>query len=243
MGACIASRGKMKKIVLNSSLPKNTLNLHYRIKTMLFSNHLLNISITNFKDNLTSAISSSNILSEQINNFIKFLNLPKLQQQMLKNVLEISTVKLSLVFPEKFVLESCCYIIFYFLSKKNKENRDELNKFLYYLIKTCQQSSEGTSDEYKTGKLSFLILNLVIFLTFIMLFFFISYGILEAEEFSHDKIEVIYIDKLPVKNVCPKSFSSYIFTQIKKYNPDFNREKLCIIAIQYIFDPLKECNS
>lgn len=241
MGACITSRNGMKKIILASAQqPKISVNVIHKIKYMLTQNPLIAFPISKYKDNLTVAIASSSEIEKQISTFSESLNFSKLHENMFKDLLLLSTNKLSSIFPNKFLLESCSYIIFYFLYKKIPQAKSERKKFLFYLIKTCQDSSCTTEDTFLSGKLSFLILNLIIYLSYILLYFFISYAFLEIEEeFTLEKFENLYIDKLPVKNINPKSFSQYTLNQIKKYNPYFSRENLCVLSIQYIFKPLK----
>ena len=241
MGACVTSRNGMKNIVISSiQQPKISINVIHKIKTMLAQNPLISFPLTKYKDNLSIAILSSTDIEKQIGNFTESLNFPKLSECMFKDLLLLSTNKLSSIFPDKFLLESCSYILFFFLYKKTPQIKQERKKFLYYLIKTCQDSTCTTEDSFLSGKLSFLILNLIIFLSYILLYFFISYAFLEIdEEFTIEKFKNLYIDKLPVKNISPKSFSQYTFNQIKKYNPYFSRENLCILSIQYIFKPLK----
>ena len=238
MGSCATSR---KNIFIIEK--KNDIKIFVirKIKSLIMNNPFMKINADNFQKIVISFIPSiekeQNIENYDIKSFLKSFSLNELQEKMFIDVIKFSLKKLSNIIEKKNLFDSICYMLFYLLSKESEENKIERKKFLYYLL----QTSKKDSKDYSSTKLSYLIMNILILLSFTLLYLFVGPAILEVNYgFNIQNIKSIYIDKVTCKDVNPKSFSQNIYMKLKEYNSKFNRKTFIIISLNYIFQPFKK---
>ena len=238
MGSCATSR---KNIFIIEK--KNDIKIFVirKIKSLIMNNPFMKINADNFQKIVISFIPSiekeQNIENYDIKSFLKSFSLNELQEKMFIDVIKFSLKKLSNIIEKKNLFDSICYMLFYLLSKESEDNINERKKFLYYLL----QTSKKDSKDYSSTKLSYLIMNILILLSFTLLYLFVGPAILEVNYgFNIQNIKSIYIDKVTCKDVNPKSFSQNIYMKLKEYNSEFNRQNFIIISLNYIFQPFKK---
>ena len=238
MGSCATSR---KNIFIIEK--KNDIKIFVirKIKSLIMNNPFMKINADNFQKIVISFIPSiekeQNIENYDIKSFLKSFSLNELQEKMFIDVIKFSLKKLSNIIEKKNLFDSICYMLFYLLSKESEDNINERKKFLYYLL----QTSKKDSKDYSSTKLSYLIMNILILLSFTLLYLFVGPAILEVNYgFNIQNIKSIYIDKVTCKDVNPKSFSQNIYMKLKEYNSEFNRKTFIMVSLNYIFQPFKK---
>ena len=238
MGSCATSR---KNIFIIEK--KNDIKIFVirKIKSLIMNNPFMKINADNFQKIVISFIPSiekeQNIENYDIKSFLKSFSLNELQEKMFIDVIKFSLKKLSNIIEKKNLFDSICYMLFYLLSKESEDNINERKKFLYYLL----QTSKKDSKDYSSTKLSYLIMHILILLSFALLYLFIGPGILEVNYgFTNENIKSIYIDKVACKDINPKAFSQNVYMKLKEYNSEFNRQNFIIISLNYIFQPFKK---
>ena len=238
MGSCATSRKNIHIIE-----KKNDIQIFIvrKIKDLIRNNPFMNVNVYNFQKTVISFIPSiqneQNIENIDIKSFLKSFQLNDLQEKMFIDIIKLSLKKLLNIIEKKNLFDSICYILFYLLCKESEENKIERKKFLYYLL----QTSKKDSKDYSSTKLSYLIMNILILLSFTLLYLFVGPAILEVNYgFNIQNIKSIYIDKVTCKDVNPKSFSQNIYMKLKEYNSEFNRKTFIIISLNYIFQPFKK---
>ena len=238
MGSCATSRK-----IIHIIEKKNDIQIFVirKIKDLIRNNPFMNISVDNFQQTVISFIpniqNEQNIENYDIKSFLQSFQLNDLQEKMFSDVIKLSLKKLLNVIEKKNLFDSICYMLFYLLSKESEENKIERKKFLYYLLERTKKDSK----DYSSTKLSYLIMNILILLSFTLLYLFIGPAILELNYgFNLQNIKSIYIDKVACKEINPKSFSQNIYMKLKEYNSKFNRKTFIIISLNYIFQPFKK---
>jgi hypothetical protein len=238
MGSCATSRKNIHIIE-----KKNDIQIFIirKIKDLIRNNPFMNVNVYNFQKTVISFIPSiqneQNIENIDIKSFLKSFQLNDLQEKMFIDIIKLSLKKLLNIIEKKNLFDSICYILFYLLCKESEENKIERKKFLYYLL----QTSKKDSKDYSSTKLSYLIMHILILLSFALLYLFIGPGILEVNYgFTNENIKSIYIDKVACKDINPKAFSQNVYMKLKEYNSEFNRKTFIIISLNYIFQPFKK---
>jgi hypothetical protein len=177
------------------------------------------------------------------NNYIETLEIDNLTKSMLKEVSIIALNKLDYLFPpeecERFIIS----FIMIFLSKPLKDEViKEKQSLLEYLISNTNDKNDTT--KYSSGKLSFLIVNLIYFMCSIMIYFLLSIVILQFfENLKMNEIEKLLIDKVGAKNmeIDPDNIKVYFAKKIELINPKLkNSEPILDCCLPYIFEAIKD---
>ena len=242
MGGCVVNSRKKIQISLSSSTTlsvyKQSILLIKKTKQLLQSNPIKLIPYNHFKENILGSISTSLKKSEQIKQIIWYLNLGVLNTHLYRTILEISIDKFNGLFPDSFIVENCASMLYYLLCKE--ADKKELKNFLYFIIKICQTKTETNDDVILTGKLSYIVIHIIILLTYIVLYMFIGVAYVDVYEnkfnIGHELDSMLLNEQTDVKLL-----SNKIINKIKDINPFFSREEICVVALRYIFLPLSTC--
>lgn len=228
---CINTKPDIE-IIKPSESKKNIILI---IKKMIKDNPIYKFDLSDFKEIITYHIDpKETIISNNINCLLSHIPLTSIQESMLTEILTLAIDNLAYIYPSKSIFDSICYTIFFYLCKQTKELTDKKKTFIYYLLETTKEDLM-----IQTGKFSFMLFNIYKFLSYIMIYLFISPAILEIyEEFTSEKLEVIYIQKAACKCINPKSLYSYTMNKMKIINPMFSNEKCTQIAFDFIFSPV-----
>ena len=247
MGSCATSR---KSIDIISSSFSINYTIVIKIKQNIKYNKFTEIDLKTFKEKLNLSLPKRLSLTEDINYskeikyFINLFNFNKFELHIIYDILTISISNLSKILPSTSVFQCSCYILYYFLSKQNQENINNRKKFLFLLFEICNNDEDLKNYSYKnifTTKLTFLIFFIVIDLSYILIYFFISkVFLIYSENFTEEEINELFIEKVCVKNINPKVFSKFIYRKIKEINSNFSRENIINKILYYIFNPIKD---
>ena len=248
MGSCATSRKNIDIITISTSI--NYIIL-IKIKENIKSNKFKEINLKTFKDKLNLSLPKRLSLTDDINYskeikfFINLFNFNKLELHIIFDILTISIKNLSKILPSTSVFQCSCYILYYFLSKQDQENIYNRKQFLLLLFELCINDEILKNENYNknvlTTKFTFLVIFIIIDLSYILIYFFISkVFLLYTEKFTEEDINVLFIEKKCVKNINPKVFSTFIYGKIKDININFSGENILNIVSYYIFNPIKD---
>ena len=188
MGSCATSRKSI------SIIGKTTLNIQFfitqKVKVLIRNNPFNNITFTDFNQQLISFINTiqntSNIENDTIINFLKCFKLKELDEKMFIDIIKLSLNKLSLIIPKNNLFTVICYMLYFVLCRESNENKLERKKFLLNLFKNSNNKKAG----FSLSKISFLIMNILIFISFIFLYYCLGPAILEIRfNFNNENIK------------------------------------------------------
>ena len=248
MGSCATSRKNIDIITVSTSI--NYIIL-IKIKENIKSNKFTEINLKTFKEKLNLSLPKRLSLTDDINYskeikfFINLFNFNRLELYIIYDILTISIKNLSKILPSTSVFQCSCYILYYFLSKQDQENIYNRKQFLLFLFELYINNDILKNENYNknvlTTKFTFLVIFIIIDLSYILIYFFISkVFLLYTEKFTEEDINVLFIEKKCVKNINPKVFSTFIYGKIKDININFSRENILNIVSYYIFNPIKD---
>ena len=273
MGVCYINKNP-KQIVMNSKLsavqtksdnfPKSKLLLiktnqlitcKHRIRQVYYSNSLRQITFSDYMKIVRESKSEKNI-EKKIVHLLSRLSLKIIEEGLLRDIITISNMKLSLIFPRAKKFKLICKLIYFFFSKKNEEINKKRKKFLNKIINYSRLSfnDEYFNEQnesmvknmvkasiYSTNKLTLIIINIILFMSYISLYFFITPTVFEIFfNFTEKKLQELLVEKKEVDDIKQKDIEEIVFHIIKMINPSFSRNLFLCHAIYNICCPLKK---
>lgn len=213
---------------------ENKINIIVIIKRMIKANPIYTLELSDLKSIISNHIEEKETLSNNINMLFAHIPVSKIQEAMLADILKLANNNLAYIYPSKAVFDSICYTMFFFLCQQTKNITEKLKIFIFYLLETTKEDLM-----IQTGRFSFMLFSIYKFLSYIIIYFFISPAMLQLyEEFTNEKLEVIFIQKAACKSINPKSLYSYIMNKMKSINPFFSNERCTQMALEFIFTPV-----
>ena len=256
MGVCYVSKGP-QQIVVNSKLNKNQvksdislksnlllikttqlIDFKNKIRQLYYNNSLRNIALNNFMT-IIKDTKKEKILEKKLSYLFSHISLTIIEEGTLKDILTISYCKLSIIFPKSN-------------NEGNKKRKKFLNKIINYSLITFDDEYYNEQNEsmlknmvkasiYSTKKLTLIITNLLLFLSYFVLYFFITPAIFEIfYNFNENKLKELIVDKLDVDNIKQKDIEQIVFHILKLINPEFSRNLFMCHSIYYVCCPLKK---
>ena len=147
-------------------------------------------------------------------------------------------------------------MIYFFLCKKtnecNKKRKKFLNKIINYALITFDDEYYNEQNEsmiknmvkasiYSTKKLTLIITNLLLFLSFFTIYFFVTPAVFEIfYNFNENKLKELLVDKSDVDNIKQNDVEQTVFHILKLINPNFSRNLFMAHGIYYVCCPLKK---
>ena len=147
-------------------------------------------------------------------------------------------------------------MIYFFLCKKtnecNKKRKKFLNKIINYALISFDDEYYNEQNEsmiknmvkasiYSTKKLTLIITNILLFLSYFTIYFFVSPAVFEIfYNFNENKIKELLVDKSDVDNIKQSDVEQTVFNILKLINPNFSRNLFMAHSIYYICCPLKK---
>ena len=273
MGICYVSKTQQQQVVVNNKLVKEPqkeesktksklivvkqnqlIELKTKIRQSYYSNSLMNLSFSSFKAILKEA-KKEKILLKQITYFLTHIQFSIIEEGALKDIMIMSSSKLSIIFPKQKIFKLICKMIFFLLSKKtietNKKRKKFINKLLNYAKVSLDDEYYNEQNEsliknmvkasiYSTKKLTLIIINLLLFLSYFSIYFFIIPNIFQIfYNLDENKTKELLVDKLDIEMIQQKDIESIVSYIIKFINPNFSRNLFMIHSIYYICSPLK----
>ena len=274
MGVCYVSKGSTQQIVVNSKLNKNQVKTNSSLKSNLllikttqlidfknkirqiyYNNSFRSISLNNFMT-IIKDTKKEKILEKKLSYLFNHISLTIIEEGILKDILNLSFCKLSIIFPKSKKFKLIWKIIYFYVCKKNNECNKKKKKFLskiinYSLISFDDEYYNEQNESmiknmvkasiYSTKKLTLIITNLLLFLSFFTLYFFITPAIFEIfYNFNENRLKELLVDKLDVENIKQNDIEPIVFHILKLINPEFSRNLFVTHSIYYICCPLKK---
>ena len=178
---------------------------------------------------------------ENIQEYIDFQEFDNFTKSAFKDVLEMASIRLEHIFPQEKSKDKMILIIALFLSKPlRNEIEQEKYELIKYLLETTKNADVENKDYYLSGKFSFMIVNLIQFLGFIMVYFLLSLKIFQIfSNLNKNEIENIFIEKKKFGDIDPNNLKEYFQAKLQLLNPKLTSDAVLNCCLPYIFDPIK----
>jgi hypothetical protein len=226
-----------------------------KIRQLYYNNSLRNIALNNFMT-IIKDTKKEKILEKKLSYLFSHISLSLIEEGALKDILTISFCKLSIIFPKSKKFKLIWKIIYFFICKRNyecnKKRKKFLNKIINYSLISFDDEYYNEQNEsmiknmvkasiYSTKKLTLIITNLLLFLSYFTLYFFITPAVFEIfYNFNENKLKELLVDKLDIDNIKQNEIESIVFHILKLINPEFSRNLFIVHSIYYVCCPLKK---
>ena len=226
----------------------------HRIRQNYYASSLRNIALSNYMKVVKESKNQKNI-EKKIAHLLSHLSLKIIEEGILRDIITISHSKLSLIFPKSKKFKLISKMIYFFFSKKteelNKKRKKLLNKIINYSRITFEDEYFVEQNEsmlknmvkasiYSTKKLTLIIINIILFMSFITLYYFITPTIFEVFfNFTEKMLQELLVEKKEVEDIKQNDIEEIVFHIIKMINPSFSRNLFLCHSIYTVTSPLK----
>ena len=226
-----------------------------KIRVMYYKNSFRGLTLNNFKTIIKDTKKDKN-LDQKLSYLFNHISLTLIEEGTLKDIITISFSKLSLIFPKSKKFKLICKMIYFLLCKKtnecNKKRKKFLNKIINYALISFDDEYYNEQNEsmiknmvkasiYSTKKLTLIITNLLLFLSFFTIYFFVTPAVFEIfYNFNENKLKELLVDKSDVDNIKQNDVEQTVFHILKLINPNFSRNLFMAHGIYYVCCPLKK---
>ena len=226
-----------------------------KLRQMYNSNSFRNITLNSFLT-IIKDIKKEKILEKKLSYVFSHISLTSIEEGTLKDIITISFSKLSIIFPKSKKFKLIWKIIYFFICKRtsecNKKRKKFINKIINYSLISFDDEYYNEQNEsmiknmvkasiYSTKKLTLIITNLLLFLSYFTLYFFITPAVFEIfYNFNENKLKELLVDKLDIDNIKQNEIESIVFHILKLINPEFSRNLFIVHSIYYVCCPLKK---
>ena len=197
------------------------------------NNPFYNIPYNNFIEFLNS-IEKKNF-NEKIKLIIEKYNFDSISSSLFKDVLNMGNKKFKIIFNENYDYSNdIILIIFLFTSNNENEGikKDLLKKIIFNV-------SKNENNEFLTGKLYIIILNILSYFLFSFIYFFICIPILDNNlNLNKDEIYTLLVKKEKIKKMKPENLNKYVNESLNKNNTKINSYYIISDFLVKIFSPI-----
>jgi len=227
----------------------------HKIRQIYYTNSLRQIELSNYMKVVKESKNQKNI-EKKIAHLLSHLSLKIIEEGILRDIITLSHSKLSLIFPKSKKFKLICKMIYFFFYQNNEEiNRKRkklLNKIINYsrisfddeyFIEQNESMVKNMVKEsiYSTKKLTLIIINIILFMSFIVLYYFITPTVFEIFfNFTEKKLQELLVEKKVVDDIKQNDIEEISFHIIKMINPSFSKNLFMCHAIYYVCCPLKK---
>ena len=161
------------------------------------------------------------------------------------NVASFSYSKFKYIFhkyiKDEEIKRMILYFIFLFLTENKRSKNNLLYKKLNKIFDKIKIKEEDGIMEFRTGKFSFVLLNLIQLHTFCFIYFFCSQGVLEiAGNFRKYELKTIYSSELKSDKYRPKNINKLFNKYLYYINQNIQPNKVNYIILTDVLQPLSE---
>lgn len=226
-----------------------------KIRQMYYNNSFRNIALNNFMSVIKDT-KKEKILEKKLAYLFSHISLTLVEEGTLRDIITISFYKLSIIFPKSKKFKLIWKIIYFFIGKRNnecnKKRKKFLNKIINYSLIFFDDEYYNEQNEsmiknmvkasiYSTKKLTLIITNLLLFLSYFTIYFFITPAVFEIfYNFSDNKLKELLVDKMDIDNIKQNDIEPIVFHILKLINPEFSRNLFIVHSIYYVCCPLKK---
>ena len=216
-----------------------------KVNQLIKENPFYNISIKDFNKFLKENSKNNTIeviIKKIIETFIKDENIIN---NIYKNVILFSNSKFKCIFRtdniDEFIKKLIFYLLYFFLT----ENKKGRNNFLYIklskLFDKIKLKEEYNNFIFKTGKFSFVLLNLIQFHTFSFIYFFCARAVMEiAANLKNNELKTIFSNELKSEKYLPNKIDKLLNDCLLFLNHNIQPNKVNYIILTDVLQPISE---
>ena len=221
-------------------------NIKEKINQLIKINPFYNISIKEFnkfmKENSKNN-SIENIIKMIINTFSK--EEYTIINSIIKNVIMFSHSKFKCIFRtdniDEYIKKLIFYLLYFFLTENQRGRYNFLYIKLNKLFEKIKLKEEGNNFIFKTGKFSFVLLNLIQFHTFCFIYFFCGQGVMEiAANFKKYELKSVFVNEIKSEKYYPDKINKIINDYLFFLNHNIQPNKVNYIILTDVLQPLSE---
>jgi len=226
-----------------------------KIRQMYYSNSFRGITLNNFMLIIRDT-KKEKLLVNKLLYLFSNISLNLIEEGALKDVIAISFNKFSLIFPKSKKFKIICKMIYFFISKRtnecNKKRKKFLNKIINYSLISFDDEYYHEQNEsliknmvkasiYSTKKLTLIITNFLLFISYFTLYFFITPAVFEIfYNFDQNKMKSLLVEKKDIDNIKQRDIEQLVWHILKLINPALSRNLFMTHALYYVCSPLKK---
>lgn len=195
-----------------------------------------NRTIREIENNPIHSFTIDKILSYvKNNNFNKINELDSVGKVIYEYVFNNAINEFKYILDSNTLNEKVFTILCLFMINNNKKDvKFYKQKIIFELLYKLKDSS----GNYNSGKLSYLIINLVHFFSFTLICFYINIVVLQLDK---KNLEKLIVNKIQVNEIQPDKIKDFFNQQIKYILPDLSPNRILDCVLPYVFHPVKDC--
>jgi hypothetical protein len=234
--------GRVMDIGIGIIKSNKTFNIQNDIKSKFITVYRNNPFYTMSLSKLISLTENFEKNSKSMHDYILSLdNIDNITKAMIKEVYDTASSKLQFVFPKESYEKTVLFFIILFMAKPIREEiKKEKKKLILILLDNTRDNKD--KSKFLSGKFSFLITNLINFISNLLIYCLLSIVILQTfDKFNYSEIEKLLVNKIIVKNISPDNIKEYYEKKFEKINPKLKSSMPIIdCCLPYIFEPIKD---
>ena len=215
-----------------------------KILELIKNNPFFNIPIKDFNNFMLEESKKNNTIEEISNNINNkfFEEEENITKCIFKNVAQFSYSKFRYIFKnDKEINILIFYFIYLFLTKEQKERNQFLYEQVYKLLEKIKIDEENGKLQFKSGKFSFLFLNLIQFYTFSFIYFFCGPAILEITgDFKKIELETIFSNGKKAKKYEPNNINKLLNNYLYFINNNIQPNIVNYIILTDVLQPMSD---
>lgn len=216
-----------------------------KVLKLIRSNPFYNISIKEFqkfmkeesqKDNKKTI---ENLSKDIIDSFFKEENIIN---YVFKNVASFSYSKLRWLYnKEEEITKLILYFIFLFLTENQRGRNNLLYKKINILFEKIKLGEDNEKIIFRTGKFSFILLNLIQFCTFCFISFFCGPGVIEITgNFKKSEVNTIFSNDVKLEKYRPNNINKLLNDYLYFINHNIQPNTVNYIILTDVLQPLSD---
>ena len=226
----------------------------HKIRYIYYTNSFRQIELSNYMKIVKESKNQKDI-EKKIAHLLNHLSLKIIEEGILRDIITLSHSKLSLIFPKSKKFKLICKMIYFFLYKSNEEINKKRKKLLNKIINYSRISFDDEyfieqnesmvknmvkASIYSTKRLTLIVINVILFLSFIVLYYFITPTVFEVFfNFTEKKLQELLVEKKEIDDIKQNDIQDIVFHIIKMINPSFSKNLFMCNAIYNVCCPLK----
>ena len=220
-----------------------------KVQNLIEENPFYNISIKEFqnfmkekekeKEQKNNKITIENLSKNIIARFFKEENIIN---YAFKNVASFSYSKIRWLYnKDEKITKLIFYFIFLFLTKKQRDRNDLLYKKVNILFEKIKLGEENGKIIFRTGKFSFILLNLIQFCTFCFISFFCGPGVIEITgNFKKSEVNTIFSNNIKLEKYHPNNINKLLNDYLYFINHNIQPNTVNYMILTDVLQPLSD---
>lgn len=215
-----------------------------KVLELIKNNPFFNISIKDFNNFMEEESKKNNSIEEISKNIITefFEEEENIIDCIFKNVAKFSYSKLRYIFKnDKEINILIFYFIYIFLTGNQKGRNQLLYEKVKKLLEKIKINEVNGKWQFRSGKFSFLFLNLIQFYTFSFIYFFCGPAILEiTTDFKKIDLEIIFSNGKKAKKYEPSNINKLLNDYLYSINNNVQPNIINYIILTDVLQPMSD---